>query len=226
MAKFQKGVTFIFLKLVAIPLERLAISKIPNIIAVSHYQKDLIRGMTNSEIHVIPPGIDFENAGNLRSTKPVKHPSLFFIGGLLGKRKGADILLKATKIIKRENPNIYVYIAGSGPSETELKKLAKELEIEENVEFLGRISDDEKWTYYKSTDISVIPSLWEGMPTVLLEAMMCGKPVVASNVDGIPEVLIDNETGLLFETGNAEDLADKIITLVRNQEMRERIKNF
>jgi glycosyltransferase involved in cell wall biosynthesis len=222
-AKFARGIEFIFLRLVAIPLERIAISKVPNIIVVSFYQKDLIRTMTNSEIHVIPPGIDFESAGNLRSTKPVKHPSLFFIGGLLSKRKGADILLTATKIIKRKIPNIYLYVAGSGASETQLKKLAKELEIEENVEFLGPICDEEKWAYYKTADICVIPSLWEGMPTVLLEAMMCGKPVVASNVDGIPEVLIDHETGLLFEPGNTEDLAEQIIMLVRNQETRERM---
>ena len=221
MAKFRRGLELLFFKLVAVPLERQAIAKIPNIIAVSHYQKNLISINTNSKIYVIPPGIDFKNISNLKSDKPLKHPSLFFIGGLLGERKGTHILLKATQIIKSKHPDIYVYIAGSGPQELELRKLSKELNIEENIAFLGRISDDEKWTYYKSVDICVIPSLWEGMPTVLFEAMMCGKPVVASDVDGIAEVLVDNETGLLCEAGNAADLADKIVTLVQNQEMRE-----
>lgn len=227
MAKFQEGFSSIFLKYVAIPLEKLAIAKLPNIIALCDHSKNRLSRMTNAKIHVIPQGIAFESISNIRPHLPARHPSVFFIGGL-DKRKGVDTLLKATQAVKTKAPEIHVYIAGSGPQEAKLKVLVKELRLERNVEFLGHISDDEKFSYYKSADICVIPSLWEGMPTVLFEAMICGKPVIASNIEGVLEVsgnmiLEDQETGLLFEPGNIEDLAGKIVILLQDQELREKM---
>jgi glycosyltransferase involved in cell wall biosynthesis len=102
-----------------------------------------------------------------------------------------------------------------------LKKLVKKQNIEKNVEFLGFISDDEKYACYNSADIFVLPSLEESFGIVLLEAMACRKPVVASNVGGIPFVVADEKTGLLFESNDPEDLAEKIITLLRNRELQE-----
>jgi glycosyltransferase involved in cell wall biosynthesis len=80
----------------------------------------------------------------------------------------------------------------------------------------------------------VFPSIYEPFGIVLLEAMACGKPVVASNVGGIPFVVEEGKTGLLFESGNVEDLADKIMTILENEELgekmgeagRERAKEF
>jgi len=225
MAKFSRGAELTFLRIVAIPLEKLVVSKIPNLITVSHYQRELIRGMTRARFHIIPPGIDFKNVSEVGQGKPLRHPSVLFIGGLLGKRKGGDILLRAVQMARAQCPQIHAYIAGSGPGELELRQLAAELNIEENVDFVGRISHEEKWWYCKSADVFVIPSLWEGMPTVLFEAMMCAKPVVASRLDGIPEVLEDGKTGLLCEPGNPRDLAAKLILLLNNEEMRKSMGN-
>lgn len=118
---------------------------------------------------------------------------------------------------------MHVYIAGKSVSEEEdknLKKLAEELNIEKKVSFLGFISGAEKYAYYESADIYVHPSRYEPFGVVLLEAMACGKPIVASKVGGIPFVVEDEETGLLFKSENVEELAEKVILLLRNKELR------
>lgn len=219
--KYYSGLTFVLFKLVHKPNERYVVSKIPNIIIVAPQVKDIISGMTNSKIHVIPNGIDFEDVQNIQP-KSIEHPSIFYIGGLT-KIKGVDILLKAIPIIKEKIPTIHVYIAGSGPQENELKELVKKLNIGEDVEFLGFISGRDKYAWYKSADICVFPSRHDCGPIVLPEAMACGKPIVASNVGGIPFMVENGKTGLLFKSENVEDLADKIVAVLKDKKIREKM---
>jgi len=210
---------------------------VPYIIVVSSPLKPPITKITNSKIYIIPNGINLREIQNAEICNhiKVKHPSVFFIGRL-ERRKGVDILLRAISIIKKEMPEICGYIMGGGPLENELKELTKKLDIEENVNFLGFKSEKEKYSYIKSVDICIIPSRYEPFGIVCLEAMACGKPVVASNVGGLPYVIEDGKSGLLFERGNAKDLANKIIFLLQlqNEDLRnkmgeagqERAKNF
>ena len=220
--KFYKGLDFIFAAAIEKINEKGVLSKIPNIIVTSPHSKDVIKTMTNSNIYVVPNGIDFDEIQNIRAEDHLKHPAILFMGGL-NKVKGIDVLLNAVPIIRMEIQNLHVYIAGSGSKEGNLKKLAKELNIEENVKFLGFISGDEKYAYYKSADIYVHPSRYETFGVVLLEAMACGKPVIASNVGGIPFVVEDGKTGLLFESENVEELVEKIMLLLRDEEMRAKM---
>lgn len=220
--KFHKGINFIFILFIHKPNERYVVSKISNIIAVSLYVKNVISDMTQSQIYVIQNGIDFEDIHNVQPHKSIEYPSILFVGGL-SKVKGIDTLLNAVPIIRKKILNLCVYIAGSGPEENKLKELVKELNIEENVNFLGYILENEKYSYYKSADVCVFPSRYEPFGIVLLEAMACGKPVVASNVGGIPFVVEEGKTGLLFESGNVEDLADKIMTILKDEELREKM---
>ena len=220
--KFHKGINFIFILFIHKPNERYVVSKISNIIVVSLYVKNVISDMTESQIYVIQNGIDFEDIHNVQPHKSIEYPSILFVGGL-SKVKGIDTLLNAVPIIRKKILNLCVYIAGSGPEENKLKELVKELNIEENVNFLGYISENEKYSYYKSADVCVFPSRYEPFGIVLLEAMACGKPVVASNVGGIPFFVEEGKAGLLFESGNVEDLADKIMTILKNEELREKM---
>ncbi|NQE54770.1 Trehalose synthase [ANME-1 cluster archaeon GoMg3.2] len=220
--KFHKGINFIFILFIHKPNERYVVSKISNIIAVSLHVKNVISDMTQSQICVIQNGIDFEDIHNVQPHKSVEYPSILFVGGL-SKVKGIDTLLNAVPILRKKILNLCLYIAGSGPEENKLKELVKELNIEENVNFLGYVSEIEKYSYYKSADVCVFPSIYEPFGIVLLEAMACGKPVVASNVGGIPFVVEEGKTGLLFESGNVEDLADKIMTILKNEELREKM---
>jgi glycosyltransferase involved in cell wall biosynthesis len=220
--KYSKGIDFalFYQWLFGLPNERYVLSKIPNIITVSPQVKDTLSSMTDSNVYIISNGVDFEDVQNVEPLKSIEHPTIFFVG-VLENVKGIDILLKAIPIIKEKIPNIHLFIAGSGQQEKELKELVKELKIEENVKFLGFISGAEKYAYYKSADIYVQPSRYETFGIAVLEAMACGKPVVASEVGGIPFLVKEEETGLLFECGIAKDLAEKIIILLKDKKLRE-----
>jgi glycosyltransferase involved in cell wall biosynthesis len=202
--------------------EKYVISKIPNIITVSPQAKDWICNKTKSNIHVIPNGVDFYDIQSIQTTDKLKHPAILVVGGLV-KIKGMDVLLNAIPIIIKKTPDLHIYIAGSGSEESKLKKLVNKLNIENYVDFLGFLSGEKKYTYYKSADIYVQPSRYETFGIAILEAMACGKTVVASNVGGIPFLVIDGETGLLFENGNVRDLAEKILNLLNDKELREKM---
>lgn len=209
-------------KFLYVLLEKYALKNISEIIVCSPQMEYLIRGMTNSRIHVIPNGIDIEHFNKSQMNYPICHPSIFFVG-MLKKVKGVEILLKAMQIVLNRISKAHLYIAGTGPQESELKKIAEKLNIMNNVTFLGFVSEDYKYSLYKSTDISVFPSLYEPFGIVLLEAMVCGKAVVASNVGGIPSIVDNGNTGLLFESGNSQELAQKIILLLEDKNLRERL---
>lgn len=200
-------------------LEKLLLKKVPHIIVGSPAVKKLLSDITNSNIYVVPNGVDIECIKKVPS-RELKHPCLFF-AGRLQKIKGVDILLKAVAIIRKSLPDVHLYIAGSGPEEVELKNLAKNLGLEKNVTFLGFISNAEVYSYFKSIDVCVLPSHFETFGLAALEAMACGKPVVAANTGGIPYVVDNEKTGLLFERGNLHDLAQKATLLLQNKELKE-----
>ena len=222
--KFIRGFDFVYHRLISLPNEKYVLSKIPNIITVSPHVKEWVSNRTSSNIYVIPNGVAFDEIQSIliKTKDQLKHPAILFAGGL-SKVKGIDTLLNAVPIIIKKIPDLHIYIAGSGPDESKLKKLVKGLNIEKSVNFLGFISGSDKYSWYKSVDVCVFPSLYETFGIVCLEAMACGKPVVASNVGGIPFVVEDGKTGLLFECGNVEDLAEKVIILLREKEMREKM---
>jgi len=219
--RFERGLHRFMSKLIRIPIEKYTISKIKNIIVCSPAMESLVSNMTNSKIYVIPNGINLEDADDIQLLE-LNHPSILFMG-VLWNVKGVDLLLNAIPFIKKSMPNIYIYIIGTGPEEENLKDIVKKLDTRENVEFLGYISEDKKYSYIKSVDGCVFPSILEPFGIVLLEAMVCGKPVVASDVGGIPYVVEKGKTGLLFECGNVEDLAEKVIFLLEDKELREKM---
>lgn len=202
-------------------LEKRLLKRASQIIVLSPHVKGYFSDF-QSKMTVIPNGVDFEEIQNSGQKSDIAHHSIFF-AGRLEKVKGVDLLIMAIPQIKRLIPDVMVYIAGSGSEEKKLKNIVKEMNLRENVRFLGFISGDEKWSYYKSADIFVLPSLSEMAPVCLPEAMACGIPVVASNVGGIPYVVENGKTGLLFERGSIDDLAEKIITLFQNRELREKM---
>lgn len=217
-------------------IEKITLSRISNIIVCSPWMKDMVNSIINknNNICIIPNGIDFDEIQRRESKlSNINSPSIFFVG-VLEKVKGLEILLRAIPIILEYIPEVSIYIAGTGSQEIKLKRLIKELDIEENVTFLGYISEDEKYSYFKSTDICVFPSIYEPFGIVLLEAMACEKPVVASNTGGIPFVVEDGKTGILFGCGNIGDLATKIVILLKDKELqgkmgragKERSKQF
>jgi len=200
--------------------ERYVVSRIPDIITVSPHVRDVIRGMSCANIRVVPNGVEYEDIQNAKLSKSLKSPSVLYVGNLR-KVKGVDILLAAIPLVKRTVGDIHVYLAGAGPQEKELRKLAERLHIAENIEFLGFIEGEEKYSYYKAADICVFPSRQESFGMGLLEAMASKKAVVASNVGGIPSIVADGESGLLFQCGDIGELAGKMVTLLQSRELRQ-----
>lgn len=143
-------------------------------------------------------------------------------------KKGQDILIKALKILKDGGikfkcnlvGNIYAYEYDKKSKEY-LDKLITELKLENEVSFLGNRDDIPK--LLTQSDLFILPSRYEGLGLAILEAMASGLPVIASNIDGPAELIKDGENGVLFESENYKELADKIIDLCNNHNKRDLI---
>lgn len=137
----------------------------------------------------------------------------------LTNQKGIKYLLKAFQIILKDFPKSCLLVVGYGPQEKKLKELALDLNIASSVKFPGFREDTIE--IINIMDVFVLPSLWEGMPNVVLEAYVLSKPVIATQVDGAKEIIQDNKTGFLVPPRDWEKLANAIKLLLKNQKTRE-----
>lgn len=150
-------------------------------------------------------------------------PSHKIIGitGRLVKLKGMDIFLRAARQIITFEQNVHFIVVGDGPEMPMLKSLSEELRLNDKLSLLG--FRDDLVELLSVFDIAVLSSRTEAFPMVLLEYMAAGKPVVATNVGSVQEVLTDRVTGLLVEPENANALADNIIYLLNNMGLAEKM---
>jgi glycosyltransferase involved in cell wall biosynthesis len=133
--------------------------------------------------------------------------------------KGVEVLLRA---LSRLPDAVTAWVVGGGPESERLRRSARDLSLEKRVHFLG--NQRHVQPYMQAADCFVCPSLWEeAAGLVNLEALACGLPVVASRIGGIPELVEDGRTGLLFPAGDAEALADGIARLADDRELRQRM---
>lgn len=147
-----------------------------------------------------------------------------FVGsiGRLNEQKGFDVFIKAmSEIIKKDN-NVYGIIIGDGELKNEMIMLCKELKIERNIIFLGYRKD--VFELIKCMDFIVLASRWEGFPLTPIETFSMKKTIIASNIKGNNEIIIDNNNGLLFEKDNIKELQEKIIYLVKNQSFKQKLE--
>ena len=134
--------------------------------------------------------------------------------GNLSPVKGHTYFLRAAALIKKEIPGVKLLIAGRGSLLDDLKKESVALGLEHNVIFLGYRGDIP--ALLQAIDIFILSSISEGLPLSLLEAMACERPVVATNVGGIPEVMNDGETGFLVAARDPDALGDRVLNLLKN----------
>lgn len=138
-------------------------------------------------------------------------------------RKGTEYLIKAVGLLTKEYPSFLLIIIGSGPLEQKLKNLVKNLGLEKNVKFLGR--QDNPYKYLSRSFALVHPVLWEGLGIVLLEAMTCKIPIITTHCPGgIPEIIEDRINGLLVSPANPEALANAMILLLKDEELRRKLQ--
>lgn len=137
--------------------------------------------------------------------------------------KGIDVLIRAFKEIADEYPRIKLIIAGEGPEEINLKSLSAELSLENRIEFIGTVPLLRAVSLLKGAICTVVPSLSEGGGLVNVEAQAASCPVIASRVGGIPEYVQDGVSGLLFESKNSKDLANKMKMIISNKALRNKL---
>jgi glycosyltransferase involved in cell wall biosynthesis len=150
-------------------------------------------------------------------------PDAFLVGnvGRLAPQKGQRHLIEAMPLLLERIPTAHAVIAGGGDLEPFLRELAEELEVDERVHVLGPRQDVPALMH--ALDVFAMPSIWEGFGLVLLEAMAAGKPIVASRTATIPEVVLDNETGLLVPAGDPPALAQALARLAEDRELARRL---
>jgi glycogen synthase len=143
--------------------------------------------------------------------------------GKLIPRKGVDVLLKATAILRARNRTVHVVIVGDGPERAPLESLANSLEIADQVTFLGDQPHAMALAVAAKARVFVLASHAEGLPLAVVEAMNCGTAVVATAVDGTPDIVRHEETGLLIRAGDDGELADAVERLFDDDLLRERL---
>jgi PEP-CTERM/exosortase A-associated glycosyltransferase len=201
-------------------------------------RRDIIsRGIPDAKVTVIPNAVDTRqfSMGNrpdlaLRSALGLDDCVVLGFVGSFYAYEGLDLLLQAFPRITEQAPNARILLVGSGSQEASLKELASELAIANEVIFTGRIPHGEVQRYYSIIDILTYPRLAMRLtelvtPLKPLEAMAQGRLIVASDVGGHRELITTEETGILFRPGDSEDLASKVLDLIRHPEGWSKVKS-
>ena len=179
-------------------------------------------GVDEDRVHVIPPGVNpslfdgpFEDpfAG-------VGRPRVLFVGRL-APQKGVRNLVAAAGLL--EDMSAQVLLVGDGPERPALEREAERIGLGDRLHFLGFVAHDRLPAVLAHADLLVLPSLYEELGTVLLEAMQAGLPIVASKTGGIPDVIEDGVNGLLVPPGNPEALAHAIDRLLADRDLAYRL---
>jgi len=182
-------------------------------------------GFPKDAVHTVRNGIDVNRFSPVisDSPQPCSADTPFVVGtaARLEPNKGIEYLIRACAALRQEGGNLILRIAGDGPLRQDLAELASSLGIAPHVQFLGLVNDMR--AFYRSLDVFVLPSLREGLPLTVLEAMATGLPVVATPVMGIVEVIRDRVDGILVPTADTEGLRSAIRRLAKDYTMRERL---
>jgi glycogen(starch) synthase len=149
---------------------------------------------------------------------PFEQPRLLCLGRL-SPEKGFDLALTAFAAVVRQFPQARLAIAGNGPARMQLEQQAAMLGIRHRVDFLGWVRPGDVPSLINSASIVLMPSRQESLPLVALEAALMARPVVATRIGGLPEVVLHEQTGLLVDTEDAQALADAVSFLLRHPEL-------
>jgi glycosyltransferase involved in cell wall biosynthesis len=194
-----------------------------------HIRSELARfhDIDEKKMKTIPNGVDckkFRFSKKLRKDFRESHNIdniLIFVAGRMVREKGFHYLLRAVSV-NTYKKDITVAIAGKGYFQEKLKYLSKKFGVE--VKFLGMLEDHELIKGYCGSDIFVTPSLWpEPFGIVNIEAMACERPIIASNIGGIPEIVEDWKTGLLYNPHDINGLSEKIEIFIEDEGLRKRM---
>lgn len=208
-------------------LDRQVLKRFDGIAAVSETVAEKLRqsGVPPSRIQVIANGIDVrpfeEHFVSAVSASPAGLGPVIGVVARLDLQKGFEFLFHAVRELAATNPGLQVMIVGDGPDRGAIEKMIVDLGLESRVTLAGERSDMP--AIYAAMDIFVLPSLNEGLPMTVLEAMAASRPVIATRVGAIPSVIADGRTGLLVEPRDGAGLASAIARLTADPDLRSRL---
>lgn len=222
----------------ALPVKnRITYSLLPDkIVTVSEYVRQYLireKGINQEKIVAIPTGVDVKQESresgvesrNIYSIREelciTKETPLIGTVAILRKKKGHHILIEAAGIIIKDIPDIVFIFIGDGPQRKNLLRLINEYGLNNHIRLLGLRNDVN--ALLREMDVFVLPSFEEALGTSALEAMAAAIPVVATDIGGIPEAVIDGVTGILVSPGDADALADAITKLIQNKSMARKM---
>ncbi len=205
---------------------RFFIKHADGVIAISTFTGNLVKDICDRPLHIIPYGTTVSPHNEL----PPLSPNHRILGvGRIIERKGFDYLIRAMPIIKEKWPDARLTIAGGGPLRETLVSLTKSLNLESCVEIPGKVSQETLEELFAECNVFVLSSIvdskgdTEGLGVVLIEAMTYNKPVIATNIGGITDIVLDKETGLLVPPGDEAGIAEAVNTLFSNHEQAQKL---
>lgn len=190
------------------------------LVTISEWNKHFMLqkyGIDSDKIRVIHCGVDVDRFKPLDPIKIQGKSRLLNVGRLVP-AKGQDILLHALAKVRAECVEFDMVIIGSGDIEDKLMRLSRELQLDDSVKFVGAQSQSYVVNSLKNADIFVLSSISEGLPIVCMEAMSSGVLMIATRINGVPELVQDGVNGFLVEPEDVNGLADAIIWAIRNWE--------
>ena len=204
---------------------------IQQVIAVSEAVRRfcvLEQGIPPERVQVIPNGVELDRFATVREQRLAKRSELGLEGGFvilsiarLQPVKGLDDLIGAVALLRERVDRPLLLVVGGGPQKAELERLVAAAGLAGLVRLEGEVADPRP--YLAAADVFALASTREGLPNALLEAMAAGLPIVATRVGGVPEAVEDGISGLLVQPGNPEALAEAIVRLWKDPEVRQQL---
>jgi len=200
-------------------------------VSKSNYEKLIELGVDKEKVTVIP------NSYDKNIFKPIpedckeglnipKNKKIILSVGMLEEIKGHEYLIKAMKKVIDKEKDVLCIIVGSGQLKSKLQRLINDLNLNDYVKLVGAKQHDEIPLWMNASDLFVLPSLNESFGIVQIEAMACGKPVVATRNGGSEEIVVNEKLGYLVESKNSDDLAEKILMTLDKEWNKEYILNY
>lgn len=208
-------------------LERFVARRALRVVVPSKYLARIVTlwGVSKKNISVIYNGIESEPVGLkqvIRGLLRYKGKLLISVGRLVP-WKGFDTLMRAHRILRDTNPDLTLFIVGTGPELPRLERLAEELGTQESVIFAGNVERAATLRYMRAADVFVLNTHYEGFSHVLLEASAVGVPIVTTKIGGNPELIEDNVNGYLIKPDDIDTLVHRTGKLLASPEARARL---
>lgn len=216
-----------------LPLLRWSARTADEVTAISTSTAVRLRDLTGREARIVPFAAPLDGAGAAEDPPPEpfseggKEIRILFVGRLV-ERKGVEVAVRALAELRRHRP-ARLDVVGEGPRASRIRQVARETGVASHVRFRGRVGEAELRRLYAQCDVFVLPAVMdrkgdtEGLGVVLLEALRFGRPVVASAVGGIPDIVVPGESGWLVPPGDSRALADRILALAADPEEARRM---